>query len=138
MFCGQVYRQKKLLKGRKKLEEKGELKSYQDFNGNWTPSGIQAGQFKNQFAPQIMQSSPPSILNQQNQLQGPEQLQYQQISNPCVAPSAYGSMTNPYSTPVLSHFQSGEFKHQPLASGYEFSSGNGNPVKKFSSFPTNF
>ncbi|XP_010999605.1 PREDICTED: uncharacterized protein LOC105107397 isoform X1 [Populus euphratica] len=139
-LTNKVYRQKKLLKGRKKLEEKGELKSYQDFNGNWTPSGIQAGQFKNQFAPQIMQSCPPSILSQQNQLQGPDQLQYQQISNPFVAPSAYGSMTNPYSTPVLSHFQSGEFKHQPLASGYEFSSvssGIANPIINLDDCPVN-
>jgi hypothetical protein len=121
------------LKGREKLEEKGELKSYQDFYGNWTSSGIPACQLKNHLAPQIMQSSPPSILSQQKQLQGSEQLQYQhqQISNPFVAPSAYGSITNPYSMPVLSHIQSGDFKHQPLASGYEVSSGNVNPVKVF-------
>jgi len=48
-----------------------------------------------------------------------------------VAPSAYGSITNPYSMPGLSHIQSGDFKQQPLASGYEVSSGNANPVKVF-------
>ena len=138
MFFDQFYRQKKLLKGQKRLEEKGELKSCQDFYGKWTPSGIPTGQLKNKFAPQIMQSSPPSIVSQQKQLQGPEQLQYPQLSNPFVFPSAYRNMKNPYSMTVLSHIQSGEFKHQPLASGYEFSSGNANPVKKFSSFPTNF
>ncbi|KAJ6907074.1 protein LNK2-like isoform X2 [Populus alba x Populus x berolinensis] len=89
-FCDQTYRQKKILKGREKLEEKGELKSYQDFYGNWTSSGIPACQLKDHLEPQIMQSSPPSILSQQKQLQGSEQLQYQQISNPFVAPSAYG------------------------------------------------
>ncbi|CAK7336558.1 unnamed protein product, partial [Dovyalis caffra] len=132
-LANKAYRQKKLLKGRKKLEERGELKSYQDFYGNWTSSGIQASQLTNQSAPQIMQSSPPSILSQHKQLQGPEQLQYQQISNPFVPPSAYESLTNPYSMPVLSHIQSGEFKHQPLASGYEVSSvssGNANPINK--------
>ena len=119
------------MKGREKLEEKSELKSYQDFYGNWTSSGIPACQLKNHFAPQNMQSSPSSILIQQKQLQGSEQLQYQQISNPFVAPSAYGSITIPYSMPVLSHIQSGDFKHQPLASGYEVSSGNANPAKVF-------
>ncbi|XP_011020367.1 PREDICTED: uncharacterized protein LOC105122783 [Populus euphratica] len=82
-----------------------------------------------------MQSSPPSILSQQKQLQGSEQLQYQQISNPFVAPSAYGSITNPYSMPGLSHNQSGDFKHQPLASGYEVSSGNANPINKLADCP---
>ena len=119
------------MKGREKQEEKGELKSYQYFYGNWTSFGIPACQLKDHLEPQIMQSSPPSILSQQKQLQGSEQLQYQQISNPFVAPSAYGSITNPYSMPGLSHIQSGDFKHQPLASGYEVSSGNANPVKVF-------
>ncbi|KAI9215612.1 hypothetical protein POPTR_T126606v4 [Populus trichocarpa] len=64
-----------------------------------------------------------------------QQLQYQQISNPFVAPSAYGSTTNPYSMPGLSHIQSGDFKHQPLASGYEVSSGNANPINKLADCP---
>ena len=119
------------MKGREKLEEKSELESYHDFYGNWTSSGIPACQLKNHFAPQIMQSSPPSFLSQLKPLQGSEQLQYQQIPNPFVAPSAYGSITNPYSMPVSSHIQFGDFKHQPLASGYEVSSGNVNPVKVF-------
>ncbi|KAL3599648.1 hypothetical protein D5086_007566 [Populus alba] len=132
-----TYRQKKILKGREKLEEKGELKSYQDFYGNWTSSGIPACQLKDHLEPQIMQSSPPSILSQQKQLQGSEQLQYQQISNPFVAPSANRSITNPYSMPGLSHIQSGDFKHQPLASGYEVSSvsGNANPINKLADCP---
>ncbi|KAH8512688.1 hypothetical protein Peur_056519 [Populus x canadensis] len=134
-FCDQTYRHKKILKGREKLEEKGELKSYQDFYGNWTSSGIPACQLKDHLAPQIKQSSPPSILSQQKQLQGSEQLQYQQISNPFVAPSAYGSITIPYSMPVLSHIQSGDFKQQPLASGYEVSSGNANPINKLADCP---
>ncbi|KAF9686396.1 hypothetical protein SADUNF_Sadunf03G0154200 [Salix dunnii] len=134
-LCDQTYRQKKILKGREKLEEKSELKSYQDFYGNWTSSGIPACQLKNHFAPQIMQSSPSSILIQQKQLQGSEQLQYQQTPNPFVAPSAYGSITNPYSMPVLSHIQSGDFKHQPSASGYEVSSGNANAVNKLAVCP---
>ncbi|XP_011042161.1 PREDICTED: uncharacterized protein LOC105137914 isoform X3 [Populus euphratica] len=136
-LANKTYRQKKILKGREKLEEKGELKSYQDFYGNWTSYVIPACQLKDHSAPQIMQSSPPSILSQQKQLQGSEQLQYQQISNPFVAPSAYGSITNPYSMPGLSHIQSGDFKHQPLASGYEVSSvsGNANPINKLADCP---
>ncbi|KAJ6392872.1 hypothetical protein OIU77_022369 [Salix suchowensis] len=134
-LTNKFYRQKKLLKGRKKLEEKGELKSCQDFYGKWTPSGIPAGQLKNKFAPHIMQSSPPSIVSQQKQLQGPEQLQYPQLSNPFVFPSAYRNMKNPYSMTVLSHIQSGEFKHQPLASGYEVSSGNANPINNLADCP---
>ncbi|KAF9688763.1 hypothetical protein SADUNF_Sadunf01G0021900 [Salix dunnii] len=134
-LTNKFYRQKKLLKGRKKLEEKGELKSCQDFYGKWTPSRIPAGQLKNKFAPQIMQSSPSSIVSQQKQLQVPEQLQYPQLSNPFVVPSAYRNMKNPYSMTVLSHIQSGEFKHQPLASGYEFSSGNANPINNLGDCP---
>ncbi|KAJ6702474.1 PROTEIN LNK1 [Salix koriyanagi] len=75
-LTNKFYRQKKLLKGRKKAGRK----------------------------------------SQQKQLQGPEQLQYPQLSNPFVFPSAYRNMKNPYSMTVLSHMQSGEFKHQPLAS----------------------
>jgi len=37
--------------------------------------------------------------------------------------------------PGLSHIQSGDFKHQPLASGYEVSSGNANPVKVLADCP---
>ncbi|KAI9215616.1 hypothetical protein POPTR_T126906v4 [Populus trichocarpa] len=112
-LANKTHRQKKILKGREKLEEKGELKSYQDFYGKWTSSGIPACQLKDHLAPQIKQSSPPSILSQQKQLQGSEQLQYQQISNPF----------------------SGDFKHQPLASGYEVSSGNANPINKLADCP---
>ncbi|KAJ6713280.1 PROTEIN LNK2 [Salix purpurea] len=73
--------------------------------------------------------------SQQKQLQGPEQLQHPQLSNPFVFPSAYRNMKNPYSMTVLSHIQSGEFKHQPLASGYEVSSGNANPINNLADCP---
>ncbi|XP_050234128.1 protein LNK2 isoform X1 [Mercurialis annua] len=125
-----VYKKKKTLKSRKKLEEQSEPALYEDIYGNWSAAGRLPGQYKNQFAPNIIHS-PPSVLNQPRQLQGPESLQFQKIPNPLMAPSAYGTVTNPYSVmPVLSHFQSGEFKHQPAYSGYEVSSGNANPVNK--------
>ncbi|KAJ6694762.1 PROTEIN LNK1 [Salix koriyanagi] len=41
-LANKTYRQKKILKGREKLEEKSELKSHHDFYGNWTSSGIPA------------------------------------------------------------------------------------------------
>ncbi|OAY53472.1 hypothetical protein MANES_04G165400v8 [Manihot esculenta] len=125
-----VYKQKKPLKSRKRFEDQSELALYQDLYGNWSSAQNLSGQFKNQFAPTIVPSS-PSVLSQPRPLQGPESLQYQQISSPLVAPSAYGTVPNPYSAmPVLSHIQSGEFKRQPILSGYEISSSNANPVNK--------
>ncbi|XP_048226349.1 protein LNK2 isoform X3 [Ricinus communis] len=124
-----ICKQKKTMKGRKKLEEQSELALYHDLYGNWSSAGSLPGQFKNQCAPNIV-CSPPSILNQPSRLQGPESLQYQQISTSLVASSAYGTVTNPYSAmPVLSQIQSGEF-NQSVLSGYEVSSGNANSVNK--------
>ncbi|KAJ9190586.1 hypothetical protein P3X46_001772 [Hevea brasiliensis] len=129
-LADKVYKQKKPLKRRKRFEEQSELTLYQDLYGNWSSAQSLSGQFKSQFAPTMVPSS-PSVLSQPRPLQGPESLQYQQISNPLVAPSAYGTVTNPYSAmPVLSHIQSGEFKQQSMLSGYEVSSGNANPVNK--------
>ncbi|XP_020533899.1 protein LNK2 isoform X2 [Jatropha curcas] len=134
-LADKVYKHKKPLKSRKKLEEQHELTPYQDMYGDWSSAGNLPGQFKNQFAPTILHSS-PSILGQPRPLQGCESLQYQQISNPLVASSSYGTVTNPYSAmPVLSHIQSRELKRQSLLSGYEVSSGNANAVKKLADSP---
>ncbi|KAJ4826417.1 hypothetical protein Tsubulata_036687 [Turnera subulata] len=128
-LADKVYKPKKLMKGRKKLEEKSDLKVYEEFSGNWSPSGVLRGQYKSQIASPTVQSSPTSILSRDKQPQGPEDVYYQQISNPFVAGSAYGNATNPFSAmPVLSHIHSGEFKHQALLSGYDASPNNADPA----------
>ena len=119
------------MKGRKKPEAKSEQKTLPHLYGTWSPSGNSSRQFENQVAPSMLQSPPPSMLNQQRQIPGPESLQYQHIANPFVAPAAYGNVTNTYPTmPVLAHIQSAERKHQPLLSAYEGSPGGANRVSK--------
>ncbi|GAV79018.1 hypothetical protein CFOL_v3_22483 [Cephalotus follicularis] len=133
-FANKAGRQKKLMKYKKKLEEKSESKLLLDSYGVWTPSG----QYLNQLASSVAQNSSSSVPNQQRQLQGSETLQYQHIADPLVSPSAYENLTSTYSMmPVLSHIQSREFKHQSLLSGYEVSPEISNPVNKSEKAPTN-
>ncbi|KAF5742442.1 hypothetical protein HS088_TW09G00490 [Tripterygium wilfordii] len=90
-----------------------------------------SGQFGNQFLSSTIQSSSPSVLSQQRQIQGSEALQYQRNSSSFVAPSAYGDAASSFSViPVMSHVQPEELKHNPLLSGYEVSSVTANPVNK--------
>ncbi|TKY49687.1 hypothetical protein E2542_SST27129 [Spatholobus suberectus] len=125
----QVFRQKNLLKTRKKSQVKQEENALQDFYGNWSPSAAPATQFKNQLPPSVIQSSPSSILGQPKQIQGAETL-YQNIINPYVASSVYGNLTSTYpAMPMLSQTQSGDLRRQPALSGYEVSPGIVNPVK---------
>ncbi|XP_065868294.1 protein LNK2 isoform X2 [Euphorbia lathyris] len=120
-----VHRQKKSLKSRKRLEEQSDMDVYHNSYGNWSSVGTTG-----QFSPTFLNPS-PSVLSQPRPLQGHEALQYQLISNPSMAPSAYGTFTNTCSTmPVLSNIQSGDFKNQSVLSGYEVSSGKPNPVDK--------
>eukprot|EP00258_Populus_trichocarpa_P037843 XP_024453862.1 protein LNK2 isoform X1 [Populus trichocarpa] len=95
-FCDQTHRQKKILKGREKLEEKANRSSYR------VPSSCSTSRYPIHLWPLL-----------------------------------HTSITNPYSMPGLSHIQSGDFKHQPLASGYEVSSvsGNANPINKLADCP---
>ncbi|XP_027343867.1 protein LNK2 isoform X6 [Abrus precatorius] len=124
----QVFRQKNILKTRKKLQVKQEGNALQGFYGNWSPSAAPEKQFENQLAPSVIQSSPSSILGQQKQIQGPETL-YQNIINPYMASSVYGNLTNTYpAVPMLSQTQSRDLRHQPALSGYEVSPGIVNPV----------
>lgn len=116
----QVSGQKKLLKCRRKLQEKSEGKGSQDLYGSWSSLRNPSRQFENQLANAMVQSSPSSA--EQRQLQGPGSFQYQNISNQFVAPSANGNMMNSYSSmPVQSHNRSEEFKHQSMLSSYELS-----------------
>ncbi|KAG5049240.1 hypothetical protein JHK85_010343 [Glycine max] len=117
----QVFRQKNLLKTRKKSLVKQEENTLQDFYDNWSPSAAPAKQFQNQLAPSVIQSSPSSILGQPKQIQGAETL-YQNIINPYAASSVYGNLTNTYpAMPMLS-------QTHPALSGYEVSPGIVNPV----------
>ncbi|KAB2627428.1 hypothetical protein D8674_021046 [Pyrus ussuriensis x Pyrus communis] len=128
-IADKVSRQKKLMRCRKKLEEKNEEKSVQDFYGTWPSSRTPSGHFENQSERFMVQSSPSAALSQKRQLQGPESLPYQHISNQSVAQSMYGNLTNP-SIHVSSQIQPGEFKHQILFSGCEVSPGKANTINK--------
>ena len=128
----QAYRQKKLLKFRKKKpEERGEGKLVQDLYGTWTPSGNPSAQCENNLANSLAKPFPSSVVMQQRQLRGSDSLQYQHITNTFVAPSTYGDLTSQYpAISVLSNVQSGEFNQQPLLSCYDISPGKANPVSR--------
>ncbi|BAT89245.1 Protein LNK2-like protein [Vigna angularis] len=119
------------LKGRKKSQGKKDGKALQEFYGSWSPSSTASGKFQNQLGSSVMQSSPASILGQQNQLQGPETI-YLDITNTYISPPAYGSLTNTYSSiSVQPPAQSrGVLMQQPSLTGYEASLGVMNPVNK--------
>ncbi|XP_020215263.1 protein LNK2 isoform X2 [Cajanus cajan] len=125
--------QKNQFKARKKSQGKQEGKTLQEFYSSWSPSSTTSGKFQNQLVSSVIQSSPSSILGQQNQLQGPETL-YQDITNTYVTSPAYGSLTNTYpsisSMSMLPQAQSGVLMQQHLLSGYEASLGVMNPVSK--------
>ncbi|XP_047178020.1 protein LNK2 [Vigna umbellata] len=125
----QVFRQKNLLKTRKKSQVKQEENNLQDFYGNWSPSVALARQFENELSPSVIQSSPSPILGQQKQIQGAETL-FQNIVNPYAASSVYENLTGTYpAMPMLSQTSSGDLRQQPVLSGYEVSPGIMNPVK---------
>ncbi|KAK7314219.1 hypothetical protein VNO77_39432 [Canavalia gladiata] len=125
----QDFGQKNQLKARKKSQVKQEGKILQEFYGSWSPSTTTSGQFQNQLASSVIQSSPSSILGQ---LQGHETL-YQDITNAYMTCPVYGSLTNAYpSISMLPQAQSGSgvLMQQPLLSGYEASLSAINPVNK--------
>ncbi|ESR33995.1 hypothetical protein CICLE_v10004446mg [Citrus x clementina] len=135
-FPNKGYKQKNPLRGQRKLEENSEGKLLQDLYGTWPLTRSPSVKFENQLAHPVVQSSPSSVHSQQRQLPKSETLQYQQISNSFVTPSAYGNLTNPYpAMPVLSHMQSGEFKHQSLSSCYNVSPGKAKHVNKSAAAP---
>ncbi|KAJ8748777.1 hypothetical protein K2173_011332 [Erythroxylum novogranatense] len=127
-LASKVHKQKKFLKSRKKLEENI---MYQDVHGNWSSPETSSTQLKNHYVAPILQSSSSTVFSEHKQLQGANSLQFHQISNPFVAPSAYGGVASPYTAiPMMSHIHSREFNPQSLLSGYEASSGNMDPAKK--------
>ncbi|KDO41931.1 hypothetical protein CISIN_1g0050322mg, partial [Citrus sinensis] len=135
-FPNKGYKQKNPLRGQRKLEENSEGKLLQDLYGTWPLTRSPSVKFENQLAHPVVQSSPSSVHSQQRQLPKSETLQYQQISNSFVTPSAYGNLTNPYpAMPVLSHMQSGEFKHQSFSSCYNVSPGKAKHVNKSAAAP---
>ncbi|XP_061997233.1 protein LNK2-like isoform X1 [Rosa rugosa] len=120
-----VSRQRKFLRSRKKLEDKNEGKSLQDFYGSWSSTRNPSGQFDNQLPSLMVQSSPTSVLGHKRQLQGPESFPYQPVSNQFVSQTMYGTLTNAcQATPVLSHTQPGQIKHQNFLSGSDISPGS--------------
>uniref|UniRef100_A0A2P2L5S0 Uncharacterized protein MANES_04G165400 n=1 Tax=Rhizophora mucronata TaxID=61149 RepID=A0A2P2L5S0_RHIMU len=132
-LADKLHRQKKLLKSRKKLKENG---IYQHLYGDWSSSGTPSSRFKDQYSACIVQSSPSPVLSQQMQIHGPESLQFQQISNPFLAPLPYGGVANSYAPmPMGSHIQYREFKHQPSLSGFEASSNDLNSENRIAESP---
>ncbi|TKY68256.1 hypothetical protein E2542_SST04492 [Spatholobus suberectus] len=126
----QDFGQKNQLKARKKSLGKQEGKALQEFYGSWSPSSTTSGQFQHQLVSSVIQSSPYSILGQQNQLQGPE-TPYQDITNTYVTSPAYGNLTNTYpSMSMLPQAHSGVLMRPPLLSGYEATLGGMNPVNE--------
>ncbi|KAE8669887.1 hypothetical protein F3Y22_tig00112215pilonHSYRG00222 [Hibiscus syriacus] len=124
-----AYRQKRLLKNRRKTEEIGKAKQAQDLH-TWTPAGNPLAQYENNVATSMLKSSPSSVISQQRQLQGSDSLQYQHVSNMFVAPSMYGNLTNQYpAIPMLPNIQSGEFNQQTELPCYDVSPGQSNPLK---------
>ncbi|CAL1411694.1 unnamed protein product [Linum trigynum] len=122
-LADKVHKQKKNLKGRKKMIQKSQLNSCPTAYHNWNTSGTHPSQFKDLVAPLIVQSSPSPVLRQQ-----------MQVSSPFVASSGYGNanLTNCSSVPVISHAQSLEFKHQSVPPGYDVST-NQTSINNFNS-----
>ncbi|RDX69660.1 Protein LNK2 [Mucuna pruriens] len=126
----QDFGQKNQLKARKKSQGKQEGKALQEFYSSLSTSSTTSGKFQNQLVSSVIQSSPSSILGQQNQLQGPE-TPYQDITNTYVTSPSNGNLTNPYpSMSMLPWVQSQVLVRQPLLLGYEASLGVMNPVNK--------
>ncbi|XP_057976602.1 protein LNK2 isoform X2 [Malania oleifera] len=127
-FAEKVGRQKKSLKCRKKAEEKNEGKLLQDFCGTWSSAGNQFQQLESQFAPSTLQTCPLSAFGQQNKIQGPESLQYHQMSNSILASSCGNFKNKGSSRPVLPcNFR--EDNQPAMLSGYEVSPSNANSFK---------
>lgn len=79
----------------------------------------------------MLQSYPSSFIGQQQHLQGPESLQYSQMTGTFAGPPAYGNFSNPYTAmPLLSNISSGELKKQQVLSGYEIPVNSAKPLNK--------
>ncbi|KAK8676094.1 hypothetical protein V6N13_034148 [Hibiscus sabdariffa] len=128
-LVNKTYRQKRLLKLRRKTEEIGKAKQVHHLY-TWTPAGNPLAQYEN-VATSMVKSSPSSVMSQQRQVQGSDSLQYQHVSNMFVNPSTYGNFTNQYpAIPMLPNIQSGEFNQQTMLPCYDVSPGKANPLNR--------
>ncbi|KAL4366773.1 hypothetical protein GQ457_05G021620 [Hibiscus cannabinus] len=128
-LVNKTYRQKRLLKLRRKTEEIGKAKQVHDLY-TWTPAGNPLAQYEN-VATSMVKSSPSSVMSQQRQVQGSDSLQYQHVSNMFVNPSTYGNFTNQYpAIPMLPNIQSGEFNQQTMLPCYDVSPGKANHLNR--------
>ncbi|XP_075099902.1 protein LNK2 isoform X7 [Nicotiana tabacum] len=119
-------KQERILKGRFKLEQEGELAQLQELCGSVSPQ-------VNTFGMPYVTNQPylASELSQQSQLQGPECLQHKHFPGPLFASSTYGDMGNHYSPmPVWSQVHSGQASDQRVLSSYKASPGNSNHFSK--------
>nr|XP_033517239.1 protein LNK2 isoform X3 [Nicotiana tomentosiformis] len=124
--CVKGNKQERILKGRFKLEQEGELAQLQELCRSLSPQ-------VNKFGMPYVTNQPylASELSQQSQLQGPECLQHKHFPGPLFASSTYGDMGNHYSPmPVLSQVHSGQASHQRVLSSYKASPGNSNHFSK--------
>ncbi|XP_019248600.1 PREDICTED: protein LNK2 isoform X2 [Nicotiana attenuata] len=124
--CVQGNKQERILKGRFKLEQEGELAQLQELCGSLSPQ-------VNKFGMPYVRNQPylASEFSQQSQLQGPECLQHKHFPGPLFASSTYGDMGNRYSPmPVWSQVHSGQASHQRVLSSYKASPGNSNHFSK--------
>ncbi|XP_070012740.1 protein LNK2 isoform X3 [Nicotiana tabacum] len=124
--CVQGNKQERILKGRFKLEQEGELAQLQELCGSVSPQ-------VNTFGMPYVTNQPylASELSQQSQLQGPECLQHKHFPGPLFASSTYGDMGNHYSPmPVWSQVHSGQASDQRVLSSYKASPGNSNHFSK--------
>ncbi|KAK6933948.1 hypothetical protein RJ641_036842 [Dillenia turbinata] len=109
---------RKLLKSRKKPEEKSEGRHLRELSSTWSPHAKQFLQFDNQIACPAVRSYPSSVVSQPWQLQGPELLQSQIMSRSFVGPCVHGA--NQHSVmPPRPQMHLGEDVHQPVVPNYE-------------------
>eukprot|EP00262_Sarcandra_glabra_P011111 TRINITY_DN26829_c0_g1_i1.p1 TRINITY_DN26829_c0_g1~~TRINITY_DN26829_c0_g1_i1.p1 ORF type:complete len:775 (+),score=157.46 TRINITY_DN26829_c0_g1_i1:180-2504(+) len=142
-FVDKVNKQRKLLKSRKKAEEKSKSKLSLDSRGAWPPSTNQVQQFVNlkmHASPtSSLQTFPSSVFCPKRQLGGPDSSRYLQTSNPYMH-SGYVYATHNFPVmPLLPHIRSERDQSEPPLPSYEFSPGSmqyENPSKKLPDAPS--
>ncbi|CAI9102808.1 OLC1v1001153C2 [Oldenlandia corymbosa var. corymbosa] len=126
-------RQKKLVKARKQLEVKSDARHVRNLQA-WTQTGSQILHFNSPYVPNMGQVCSPLVFTQQGQLQGADSLQYK---HPSLMSFMHRNITNYATNPVASHYHSGEGTEQPVATSYDVSRGNLNPLNQSSEAPIN-
>ncbi|XP_058107032.1 protein LNK2 isoform X2 [Magnolia sinica] len=124
-FADKVNRQRKILKCRKKVEEKGKAKSTQNMCGVWPPSTNQIQQFGNPklhaSAASTLQTFPSSVLGPQRHLGGPESLRYVHNSSPFMH-TTYGYPTHHFPVmPMLPQSRPERDQSQMVVADYKVS-----------------